>query len=272
MMNLKMFKALRKEGPVRVAWFDDKPKNVREIVTELTVRGIKTKLFDEPEELYQEVDLKFDQPGPRIVPDVLITDLLIEKAKYKKTPNYDGVEVGNTIMGKYHINLNVPARIGIASYWPKLIQKAPRHIFGFDYHTPTLIPTTGSLFDNFFKVILRCALDLWVDCWCMGYMEQNPIKEYNDRERYVPGEPAQQFGYINRHEGAYSVVWLWNPQKIRSGKTCLIDRKFLEVRGIEEEQQPFRVVNIMDLKQPNTTIRVIEPLSGPKEFQFLKII
>jgi hypothetical protein len=162
-MSLKIFREMRKEGPIRVAWFDDKPKNVKEMFDELVERGFEARLFDEPEELFQEIDQNFDQQGPRKIPDVLITDLLIEARKKMKTPKYTGEDVGNTIMGKYLINIKVPARIGIASYWPELIKKAPRQVFGFEYLASTLTPTKGKTFDKFVKAIKHYALSLWVD-------------------------------------------------------------------------------------------------------------
>lgn len=265
---LKQFGKARKSGPIRVVWYDDHPEDVETLVDQLKERGFDAKLFGEPEDIIQHVNDAAQKKLPLRIPDVCITDLLIDKTKGTYADNYSGVQVRDNLDGAYARKLSVPARVGAASHVPEMIESLPEKLFCFKYLTSDLAPSSSRKFDQFTRDIERSAVSLWVDHWCVDFMNLMPVKEYSKGKRYK--REKFLFGYIVRFAGLSSIVWLWNPQENASGKLCTVAKEFLKTRGIEEIQQPFRVVLFTDRKQPNAAIRVIEPVSEAASFQFEK--
>lgn len=263
---LEQFKRVRKKGPIRVAWYDDHPDYVGSLHAELNKRGFEAKLYDEPADIIRDITEAFQKRGPRNVPDVCIADLFIDRSREALTPDFDGVRVAETIIGRYESRMDVPARVGTATHKTELFAKASPDVFCFRYLTSELVPTEDGTFAQFEASIKQAAVSLWVDYWCVNYMRNTPIQGYDDTKRFV--RQRFKFGYIVGFKGGSAIVELWNPKAIGSRRSYVVDREYLQGYGVTEVQQPFRVVWFADQEQPNAAPKVVERVSEPWEFQF----
>jgi hypothetical protein len=268
-VDLERFSSCRKSGPVRVAWYDDRPEAVQEIAARLREEGFEVSLVDEPQDLVQLVEDGLSQGEPRRVPDVCITDLQIERSTRNYGANYDGVRVATAVNSQYDTRMHVPARLGVASRWLDRIQRVPEDLFSFKFLTSDLDLEGGGKFVEFRRRIEQSAVSLWVDDWCVKYMDRVPVHGYDGNPQFR--REAFLFGYIVKVERLSSIVWLWNPQKVGSGRLYHVDVDYLKQRKISETQQPFRVVSFIDLEQNQAEIKVVVPLTDAGDFRFDKV-
>lgn len=266
-ISLDQFKQHRKVGPIRVAWFDDHPGNVEELANRLRKRNFEVKVFGEREEIFQEVRSGL-KAQPLRMPDLCITDLLIDKRKTKVGSRYSGLNVGKTIIGMYDAKMRTPARVGIASGWPELIDKAPKQRFCFEYVITDLVRSTNGLFGQFERKINKFAASLWIDYWCINYMDHVSVEGHSGIERLMMEKFL--FGYVVRLEASSATVWLWNPKVLGSGRLYAVDREFLKSARVESVHQPFRIVSYVNQKYPNATTKVVEAVSESASFEFQK--
>jgi len=257
---LNSFSVNRHPGPLRVTWFDDHPNDVARLVKGLKKYGMAPTLFGNPDDVVDTIQEAFAKK--KEIPDVCVTDLMIDR----NWPETTGQMIGTRIMALYQTNLQVPARVGVASHIPDLVAKATESTFAFRFLTSDLAGG-GQFYSRFAQTIEKHATGLWLDRWCVEYMNRCPIEPYDlDNRRYVRGEYS--FGVVREVGRDNVLVWLWDPTCPQSGHLCRTDRVKLEPFGIVENQQPFRIVTFSDRDQPAAQVNVIQRLAGPGDFTF----
>lgn len=248
----------RKPGDLRLFWYDDHPKQVRKFVRELNGLGYVAALYGDREDVFNDVRKAITASSE--VPDVVVTDLKIDDAPI----GVSGRDVGDTLIGMYKKEFSVPARIGVASHFPKLVAEAPEEVFCFRYLTSDLASGDRSLFREFLRQIEAAAITFWLDVWCVDYTAQNPIPYYGEQERYEVLRCS--FGVVTEILGDSFLVWLWDPTRSQSRRLMRVPADRFRQLGLCEVQQPFRVVVYRDRQEHGAEIRVIKPLAQTGAF------